>query len=324
MSARNFKVAAALLVIAAILVALWWSYRPGPVRLQGQVEAQQYLVSSKVPGRLGEVHVRRGDTVEAGAELFRIDSPELEAKLVQVDAIDRIAQSLVQALEGGTRDERVAATRSEWEKAQSARELAAKSWERVRALADEGLVSGQSRDETWTLYQVALRTEETAHEIHKLALAGARDEARDASHASQQATDSLREEVRNLLDDTRIKAHRGGVVSDVLLQPGELVPQGFPVVMLVDYRDAWALFNVREDLLSAFPEGRELTLQVPALKASVPFVVSHVSAMGDYATWRATAPGQDFDLRTFEVELRPREQVEGLRPGMSVVLDLAP
>lgn len=314
-----------VIILVAVLVVgflLWFSLRSEPVVLQGQIEAQQYMLSSKIPGRLAEVHVQRGDNVEKDQLVFRIDSPELESKLTQVAAIDRMALSLVQAIEGGTREERVAATKSEWEKAKAAQALAQKSWERVKSLADEGLVSAQSRDEAWTMLQVADRTEETAHEIHKLALAGARDETRDATKASQEATESLMAEVRNLLEDTRVFAHHEGVVSDVMLQPGELVPQGFPVVMLVDFEQSWALFNVREDLLQHFVEGTEVSLHVPALKKDIAFTVVYRAAMGDYATWRATAPGQDFDMRTFEVELRPVAPEPELRPGMSVLLTL--
>src|SRR5690625_1903141 len=82
-------------VVALVLVGglLWFSLRPEPMVLQGQIEAQQYMLSSKIPGRLAEVHVKRGDKVEKEQLVFRIDSPELESKLTQVTAIDRMAQS---------------------------------------------------------------------------------------------------------------------------------------------------------------------------------------------------------------------------------------
>lgn len=321
---KRASVVIALLVLTAVGLSLWHTYQPQPTTLQGQVEAQQYLLSSKIPGRLGEVHVRRGDTVAKGDAVFRIESPELEAKLAQVQAIDTMALSLVSAIEGGTREERVAATKSEWQKAIAAKELAEKSWQRVNNLAKEGLVSGQTRDEAWTMLQVAARTEDTAREIHQLALAGARDETRDASQASRDATESLKEEIRGLLDDTKVHAHHNGVVSDVMLQPGELVPQGFPVVTLVDFEQAWVLFNVREDYLPHFSEGTEHELYLPALDKRARFKVAYLAPMGDYATWRATSPGQSFDMRTFEVELSPAENITGMRPGMSALLTLEP
>ena len=40
-----------------------------------------------------------------------------------------------------------------------------------------------------------------------------------------------------------------------------------------------------------------------------------------YATWRATRQSSGYDIKTFEVRARPTEKVNGLRPGMSVLVD---
>lgn len=108
MTTRRFLILAILAGIAiAVSVVFWHTYSTPPLRLQGQIEARQYMVSSKVPGRLAEIDVRRGDSVNVGDRVFRIDSPELEAKLTQVDALDTISRSLAQAVEGGTREEKL-------------------------------------------------------------------------------------------------------------------------------------------------------------------------------------------------------------------------
>ena len=314
----------AAVVVALVAVSFWNAYRPQTPILQGQVEARQYLVSSKVPGRLSKTLVRKGDQVAKGDPVFVIDSPELEQKLAQVDALNRISSALISAVEGGTREEKIQAARSEYEKAKVAEQLAETTYRRVRALADEGLVARQKLDEAYTGWQVAVKTRGTAGQVLKLAEAGPRSEARDASNATGDVTASLRKEVQELLDDARVSAPHAGEVDDVALQPGELVPQGFPVVTLTDLQDAWAVFNVREDHLARFQPGELFTLSIPALDREAEFQVSHVAARGDYATWRATSSGQGYDLRTFEVELRPTAPVDGLRPGMSVLLDAEP
>ncbi len=43
--------------------------------------------------------------------------------------------------------------------------------------------------------------------------------------------------------------------------------------------------------------------------------------MGDFATWNATKTRGDFDLKTFEIHAVPIGKVEGLRPGMSALVD---
>lgn len=320
---RRLLILAVLAIVAVtVAVVFWRTYSSPPLRLQGQVEAHQYVVGSKVPGRLAEIEVRRGDRVQVGDVVFRIDSPELEAKLTQVDALDTISRSIAQAVEGGTREEKIAAARSEFEKARSAEAMARTTYERLRVLVEEGVVARQRLDESFTLLRVAEQTRVTAGEILRLAEAGPREEARTATQAGTEITTSLRDEINELLEDTKGYAHHAGVVSNVLLNSGELVPQGFPVVMITDLEEAWGLFHVREDLLQRFQEGAEFALYIPALDRQARFEVRHIAALGDYATWRATVPGRGFDMRTFEVEMHPLEPVDGLRAGMSLLLEL--
>lgn len=323
MTARKLLLLAMIAALAVAIASVFWrAYTPPTPMLQGQIEARQYMVSSKVPGRLADIDVRRGDQVAIGDRMFRIDSPELEAKLTQVEALDTISRSLAQAVEGGTREEKIAAARSEFEKAQAAETMARTTYERIRVLAEQGVVARQRLDETFTLLRVAEQTRVTAGEILRLAEAGPREEARTASRAGEEITTSLREEINELLEDSMAFAHHQGIVSNVLLNTGELVPQGFPVVMITDLDDAWALFNVREDLLQYVPQGAEFELTIPALNQTALFRVTHIAALGDFATWRATVPGRGFDMRTFEVEMHPVAPLPGLRAGMSVLLDV--
>jgi HlyD family secretion protein len=106
----------------------------------------------------------------------------------------------------------------------------------------------------------------------------------------------------------------------VAIQPGELAPQGFPVITLVDLADVWAVVAVREDDFKPYAVDSLHQAYIPALKARAQFKASAVSALPAFATWRAARPGGT-DLRTFEVRLRPTAAVPGLRPGMTVVFD---
>ena len=105
----------------------------------------------------------------------------------------------------------------------------------------------------------------------------------------------------------------------MLLQAGELAPSGFPVVSLIDMSDAWAVMQVREDQLAHFKQGTVVALRLPALDKTVEFTVEYVSVMGNFATWRSTESGHDFDMRTFEVLLHPNQPIADLRVGMSVL-----
>lgn len=85
--------------------------------------------------------------------------------------------------------------------------------------------------------------------------------------------------------------------------------------------DRWFVFNVREMALKDLKSGSEVTLEIPALGLdNVKAKVYYIKDMGDYAVWRATKVTGEYDVRTFEVRLKPVQPVADLRPGMSVIM----
>ena len=311
------------LVLTTLALAFWWAYRPAPERLQGQIEAQSYSVSSKVPGRIESVVVEKGQSLAKGALAFTIVSPELEAKLQQAKAGEAAAGALAQEAENGARAQQIAAAKDQWLKAKSAAQLYQKTFARVDNLYREGVVSLQKRDEAQTRWQTAQLTQNAAWQQYQLALEGARAEQKLAAREKAKMATGAVAEVQAYTAELQVLTPAAGEVTQVLLQSGELAPQGFPVVTLTDMSDAWALFHVREDRLKDFQKGSEFSARIPALgEKPYRFRVSHVAVLGDFATWRATDSQQGFDMRSFEVEARPVEPIPQLRVGMSVLVEL--
>ncbi|ANQ17113.1 HlyD family secretion protein [Vibrio natriegens] len=326
MAAKSLK--PILLSLCAVGVTAWvgfqfyQAYQPDPVRLQGMIEAQQYSISSKVPGRIDQVMVRKGDDVEKGQLIFTLHSPEIAAKLEQAKASEKAADALAQEAEKGAREQQIQAAKDQWLKAQAAANLMEKTYNRVNNLYRDGVIAEQKRDEALTQWQAAKYTESAAFQMYEMAKEGARSETKVAAAEKARMASGAVAEVEAYAKDTQIHSWFNGEVSQVLLQSGELAPQGFPVVTVIDTQDAWATLNVREDLLKYFNEGTTFQAYLPALDKKVEFKVTHVAVMGDFATWRATDAAQGFDLRTFEVEARPVQQESDLRMGMSVVVEL--
>ena len=79
-------------------------------------------------------------------------------------------------------------------------------------------------------------------------------------------------------------------------------------------------FNVREDNLKLFRMNQTVKVNIPALNKEVEAKVFYMKNLGSYATWKATKSTGQFDMKTFEVKVRPTKKVDGLRPGMSVLL----
>ncbi|NOI94439.1 MULTISPECIES: HlyD family secretion protein [Vibrio] len=309
-------------IVGWVGYSFYQAYQPQPVKLQGQIDAQQYSISSKVPGRIDEVFVRKGDSVEKGELIFSLLSPEIDAKLEQAKAGEKAAGALAQEAENGARTQQIQAAKDQWLKAKAAADLMEKTYQRVNNLYNDGVVAEQKRDEAKTQWQAAKYTESAAFQMYQLAQEGARDETKVAAAQKALMAAGAVAEVEAYAKDTQIHSWFSGEVSQVLLSSGELAPQGFPVVTVIDTKDAWAVLNVREDMLKHFEKGSQFEAYLPALDKSLTFQVTHIAVMGDFATWRSTDAAQGFDLRTFEVEARPVDTNETLRMGMSLVVEL--
>jgi HlyD family secretion protein len=317
---------AGLLILLGVLAfigwGLWLAYHPAPVPLQGQVEAQTINIAPKISARIATLPVREGQAVTAGTVLVTLDSPELRAKVAQAGAGQAAADAKRDLVDVGARVEDVRAARAMWDKATAAAELAEKTYQRLNALYKEGLVSLQRNDEAQTNAKAALETAVAAKAQYDTAVAGARPQEKAAASAvARQAAAGVAEVDASALE-LILKAPRAAEVDKVVLHQGELAAAGFPILTLVDLTDIWVVFNIREDDFAGVKLGAPLDGTVPALgNRQVRFVIDTISPRGDYATWRATRQSSGYDVRTFEVRARPQSPVDGLRPGMSVLVD---
>jgi len=309
-------------IVSGVSYVFYEAYQPKPIRLQGEIDAQYYSVSSKVPGRIDEIGVSKGDVVAIGDFIFSINSPEVAAKLKQAQSAKNAAGAVSKEANKGARKQQIAAAKDQWRRAQEAEKLLAKTYDRIERLYKDGVVPEQKRDEVYTKYKAAKYQSSAARQMYMMAKEGARVEQKEAARAQEEVYAGKVDEVNSYIKEQKQYAFHAGEVSQILIHTGELAPTGFPVVTLVDINDSWAKFHVREDLLQHFKKGTVLNLEVPALQNSYDFEVTHISVMGEYATWRAAEAGKGFDLKSFEVELRPQKPIEGLRVGMSVLIQL--
>lgn len=321
-----------VLVIASVAIAaliIWVgvtfykAYEPKPLRLQGEIDAQTYNISSKLAGRISAVEVKKGQNVSEGDLIFTIASPEAEAKLKQAKAGKAAAGAQRKAANNGARKQEIQAAKDQWEKAKAAEALMQKTYMRIQKLYEEGVIAQQKRDEVYTKYEAAQYTQSAAGQLYEMAKEGARIETKEAAQEQEKVYEGKVDEVEAFIKESQQYAFHSGEVSQVLIHEGELAPQGFPVVTLVDIHDSWGKFHVREDLLHYFKKDKTLHVKIPALgDKSYDFRVAYIAVMGDFATWRAAEAGKGFDMKSFEVDLRPIEPIEGLRVGMTLILEL--
>lgn len=308
-------------VIAIVAVIGFFMLRKGPEIVQGQAEVTEYRVSSKVSGRILEFRVKEGQTVRAGDTLAILEAPDVQAKLEQARAAEAAAQAQNEKALKGARQEQIQAAYEMWQKAQAGVTIAEKSYKRIKNLYDQGVVSAQKLDEITAQRDAALATEKAAKAQYTMAKNGAEREDKAAAAALVNRAKGAVAEVESYINETYLIAQKDGEVSEIFPKQGELVGTGAPIMNVAVMDDMWVTFNVREDLLQSLTVGTEFEVFVPALDKNIRLKVNYMKDLGTYAAWKATKTTGQFDLKTFEVRALPTDKVEGLRPGMSVILD---
>ncbi|WP_290763456.1 HlyD family secretion protein [Fibrobacter sp. UBA4297] len=309
-----------VLVIMGISQLQQFATQPREQFLQGQMEARRVLVAGKVPGRIEHLLVHEGDAVYKDSLVAVISSPEIEAKKMQAQGALGAARAQASKARNGARSEDITALKAMANRAQEAATLAKNTYERVQKLYNEGVLPLQKRDEAETQMKATQSAADAARAQYNQAVAGARSEDKAAANALVMQAKGANAEVDAYLEETKIRTPITGEVSLKLAEEGEVVGSGMPIIAVTDLNDSWAVFHLREDYLKNVSKGKKFYLQVPALDKTIEMTVSYIASVGDYATWRSSKESSGFDLKTFEVRLRPTHKVENLRPGMSVLL----
>ena len=308
-------------IIAVVALVGFFMLRKGPEIVQGQADVNEYRVSSKVPGRILEYRVKEGQSVKAGDTLALLEAPDVQAKLEQARAAEAAAQAQNEKAIKGARQEQIQAAYELWQKARAGVTIAEKSYKRVKNLYDQGVMSAQKLDEVTAQRDAAIATEKAAKSQYDMAVNGAEREDKAAAAALVERAKGAVAEVQSYIAETYLIAQSDGEVSEIFPKVGELVGTGAPIMNVAMMDEMWVSFNVREDLLRGLTVGTEFEAYVPALDQNIRLKVYYMKDLGTYAAWKATKTTGQFDLKTFEVKASPLEKVEGLRPGMSVILE---
>lgn len=313
---------AVVFVVAALaIIGFLFVNKPAEI-LQGQAEATSVRVAGKLPGRVVEFYVHEGDMVQKGDTLVHIHSSLADAKLEQARAMETAARAVDQKVDAGTRKQIVQSAYEVWQQAEAAVGIAKKTYDRMEHLFSEGVISEQKRDEAKAAYDAAVAGSRAAKSQYDLAKAGPQTEDRAQAQAMVTVAQGGVAEVNALLEDQYLVAPCDGQIDVIFPHQGELVALGAPIMNVLRIDDKWVTFNIREDRLKDFTMDKEMTVKIPALgMKEAKMKIYYVRDMGSYATWHATKTTGDWDSKTFEVRMRPKDNIRDLRPGMTVLID---
>ena len=294
----------------------------GAGMVQGETDATHVDVSPKVSGRVDSIYVREGDMVRRGQLLATLDGTEIRARAAQAHAARDAAQAARDRAVRGYRPEEIRSARDNYRRALAAEAIAETTFARYDRLTSEGVIATQKRDEAEANYRTAREATGAAKAQYELVFSGMRVEDRAAAIADLRKAEGAVAEATSYVDDNTLRSSVDGQVMVKVVEQGELVSPGLPVLTVVDLSDQWITVNLREDRLAGLKVGDTLTAVIPALGSErLRFAVYYISPLGSFATWRATRETGGFDVRTFEVRARPPKPIDGLRPGMSALID---
>jgi HlyD family secretion protein len=314
--------------------------RSNELQLIGTVDANEVIVSSRIPGRIQTLTVREGDAVKAGQLIATIESDDLAAALQAAEATaasDKWRLSEAQETERQNRGETASATASaeaqvkaaqatlDQAKAQLAHQRADTS--RIVALAAQGIMSEQAKDEAVTSLQAAEAAVNTAqgnlaaaqanlrqaqaHELLAAVSARSVNESRDAAANAR----ALAAEARIEQSYAEITAPVDGIVNVWAARQGEVVSAGTPIVTIMDLSQTWVYAPLPETYADNVKLGDSLRVVMPSGATLRGKVIAKMTE-ADFATQRDVSRSKR-DIRTVQLKLLIPNPGEAYVPGMT-------
>ena len=289
----------------------------------GTVEATHIDVAAKIPARIKAFRVEEGDSVAAGDTLVVFENREIGAKVGQARGALGAAEARYAMALHGARKEEVTMAQKTYQQAESGMEVMKRTYDRMKPLHEQDVISSQQWDEVDFKYRGAVDQRDAAYERYLMVRRGARDEEKDAASSLAMQARSAVAEAESYYDETSLRAPVHGIVEKCIPDPGELVSAGYPLLTIVDPSKWWVIVNVEERATGSIHVGDIIECVIPARgNARIPFKVARVSVLADFATRKATNETNSYDMRTFEVKLVPAGTVAPVFEGSTVLVPL--
>jgi HlyD family secretion protein len=205
----------------------------------GYVEATEVRVATKIGGTLARFSIDEGDELEIGDELAQIDTIDLELALDAALADSDLADAALRLLETGYRSEEVDEAAAVVGQLEAELAAAERDLERFQALLDRGSGVAKTRDDALARRDAAADAVAAArHRLSKLQ-AGFRPEEIDQARAQLAAADARIAQLEQQIRDATVRSPVPGVVTETLVERGELVPAGTVLAVITDLDDIW-------------------------------------------------------------------------------------
>jgi multidrug resistance efflux pump len=327
MNARNrIFILLGILFVIALCWYLFTTKRSADLQLIGTVDANEVIISSRIPGRIQTLTVDEGDDVRAGQLIATIQSDDLAAARQAAEATAASQQFKLQGasdterqMQGGTSSQ-VTNAAAQLRSAQAALVQAQAQYEhqnadtsRTVALAEQGIMSYQSRDEAATSLHAAQAAVDSAKANvaaaeASLKVAVANTIQAQAAAKTVSATRGDMQNARALLDQAQVQLGYAHVLSPIAgkvnvraARQGEVVAAGTPIVTITDLTQTWVYAPLPETEADSVQLGDSLRIVMPS-GATIQGKVIAKSAEADFATQRDVSRRKR-DIKTVRLKL---------------------
>lgn len=320
----------------------------------GRVEPlTEVILANKIPGRIKAVLAGQGDLVEVGQPLILFDDEEYRTQFVLVQRKVATAEAEVaqarRALEttraqwadikSGSRPEEIERARAEVEQAlQRARNSEIERL-RSRRLHDQGYVARSQYDAAETEAGVTKAQLRVTEETLKLLLSGSKPETVESAWAKVLEADAGLKRAENRVAETKAEVDHAravlkttvventvnGKVIRKLVQPGEAVDIGIPLMILGDVQKTIVRAEVDETDVAKLALGQPVRITVDAFPGRVfPGTIFEIAQTVGKRKTRPEDPVKLQDMKVLETRIEVTEGGADLKLGMTVDVRITP
>jgi HlyD family secretion protein len=278
------------------------------------VAAHEIEVASKVVGRVAWIGVEKGDKVQAGQVIVRLEDDEYQAQVTQQQGQLANLEAKLQELQDGSRPDEIAKARADVAEAKADLANAKASLERTQQLFSDGVLAHQAFDDAQAKYDGDLAKMQSLQRTLDLEVLGPRqEEVEQVQGQIEQARGGLAY-AKTQLEDTIIRAPVTGTILDRNVEKGEFVTTGFVgdkgakgyLVTMADLKDLQVELDINE---SDFPK------LGPKQKA---WITTDAYPDRKYAgEIEQVSPEADRAKATIQVKVRVLNPDDYLRPDMN-------
>jgi HlyD family secretion protein len=319
--------------LAAIAVACGEPPPSNALTASGNVEATEVQVAPEVGGRILELRVDEGDRVNAGDPIATLDTRDTELQIGRARAERAAAAAQLHLFEAGARVEDVRQAEAQVDAANS--EIAAIDVEiksaqidldRFEALLSANAGSQKQRDDARARVDLARERKRAAEErvrVARTALdrvrAGARREELEGARARVATMDAQLAVLEKGLRDAQVTSPATGIVTQKLVDAGEIVAPRTPLLVVTDLDHAWANVFVPEPAVPRIKLGQAATVRTDA-GTTVQGKVTFISPRAEF-TPRNVQTADERSKLVYRVKVTVDNASGELKQGMPVDAD---